>query len=285
MIRILYMSDLHLEMERWRLAVPGWPAFLARHRAIAAHPARGPMLNDVGRIDLVVMAGDIHSGLRGMVYAEQVSDFLSAPVVYVAGNHEFYHQEMNRLLPAFFTAAAHTKGRVHFLENSVATFMFGEQRLNVLGTTLWTDYELNGHAPTSMRVAERNMNDHVFIQCNNAPMAAADALLRHQKSRLWLHKTLAGLRKTEPAAKSLIVTHHAPSPEVLGERTGAIGPAYGSDMLIEFAHLNPTGWIHGHTHYRHDSLKEGIHLVSAPRGYVTFDGVAALEYRPGILEL
>jgi hypothetical protein len=285
MIRILYMSDLHLEMERWRLAIPGWPAFLARHRAIAAHPPRGPILNNLGPIDLIVMAGDIHTGLRGIVYADQVSKYLGAPVVYIAGNHEFYHQEMDRLLPAFFRAAAHTKGRVSFLENTVASFTFAGESLNVLGCTLWTDYELNGHAPTSMRVAERRLNDHLLIKNNNAPLEAADTRLRHKQSRLWLHRTLAGLHRTDPTAKNLIITHHAPSPAFLGTRTGAIAPAYASEMLAEFAHLSPAAWIHGHTHYRHDSVREGIHLASAPRGYVAYDGDAALEYRPGILEI
>jgi predicted phosphodiesterase len=285
MIRILYMSDLHLEMERWRLPVPGWPAFLARHRAIAAHPARGPILSDLGKIDLIVMAGDIHNGLRGIVYADQVAKFLNAPVVYLAGNHEFYHQQMDQLLPAFFTAAAHTKGRVHFLENALASFTFSGQRLNVLGCTLWTDYELHGHAPTAMRIAEGRMNDHLMIRYNNAPFVPETALVHHRQSRIWLHKTLSRLHKTEPGAKNLIVTHHAPSPSFLGKRTGAIAPAYGSDMLIEFAHLSPAAWIHGHTHHQHDSVEEGIRLVSAPRGYVAYDGAATLDYRPGLLEL
>jgi predicted phosphodiesterase len=285
MIRVLYMSDLHLEMERWRLPVPGWPAFLARHRAIAAHPSRGPLLNDLGAIDLIVMAGDIHNGLRGIVYADQVASFLGAPVVYVAGNHEFYHHDMDLLGPAFVAAAARTRGRVRYLENNTAGFEIAGTRLNVLGCTLWTDYELNGHAQTAMRVAARHMNDHAFIKIGAAQFTPDDALARHRQSRIWLHKTLARLRREQPAARNLIVTHHAPSPAYLGERTGGIAPSYASDMFLEFAHLTPAAWIHGHTHHRHDSLEEGIRFVSAPRGYVGFDGDAALTYRPGVLEL
>jgi len=285
MPRILYMSDLHLEMESWTLPVPGWLAFRARHRALADHPARGPLLNDVGRVDLVVMAGDIHNGLRGLVYAEQVAKYCAAPVVYVAGNHEFYHQDIDRLLPACRAAASRTNGRVHFLENTVASFTFGEQRVHVLGCTLWTDYALHGHAPSAMRIAGRRMNDHVSIRHKTEPFLPEDALIRHQESRLWLHKTLARLRKTDRAAKTLIVTHHAPSATALGARTGPIAPAYATDLLIEFAHLQPAAWIHGHTHHRHDSVQEGIRLVSAPRGYVVYDGDAALDYRPGLLEI
>ena len=155
MIRILYMSDLHLEMERWRLNVVGWAAFMARHRAVSLHPLRGPMIDQVGPIDLIVLAGDVHRSVRGIVYAEHLSRFLRAPVVYVAGNHEFYHQNIERLLPTMHRAAARTNGRVSFLENNVATFNFAGQRLHVLGCTLWTDYDLYGDPAGAMLTEPR----------------------------------------------------------------------------------------------------------------------------------
>jgi predicted phosphodiesterase len=285
MMRILYMSDLHLEMERWRLAVPGWAAFMARHRAVSRHPSRGPLLDDVGKVDLVVLAGDIHNGLRGIIYAEQVAAYLNAPVVVVAGNHEYYHHAADTLLPALRAATAKTKGRVSFLENAVASFEIDGRRLNVLGCTLWTDYALLDTPALSMAAAERRMNDHVFITLNGKNFLPADALARHQQSRLWLHKTLAQLHKHDSDAANVIVTHHAPSGAVLGTRIGDIAPAYGSDLLVEFAPWRPTAWIHGHTHYRHESEEEGILLLSAPRGYVAYDGDAALRYRPGFLTI
>jgi predicted phosphodiesterase len=285
MIRILYMSDVHLEMESWRLPVPGWPAFMARHKALARHPARGPLLDGFPPVDLVVLAGDIHNGFRGVVYADQVAKYLAAPVVMVAGNHEFYRHDMATLLPALHEAGAKTHGHVHFLENNAATFTIRHRRLHVLGCTLWTDYALYGTPELSMREAGARMNDHVFITLNGARLTPADALARHEHSRLWLHKTIAALHRQDPDAALLIVTHHAPSAAVLGERTGAIAPAYASDLLVEFAPWHPAAWIHGHTHYRHDSVEDGIRLVSAPRGYVAHDGAEALRFRPGILEI
>jgi predicted phosphohydrolase len=284
MIRVLYMSDLHLEMERWRLSVPGWPAFLARHRDLPKHPARGPLLEAVGPIDLVVLAGDIHNGLRGEVYAAQVGRYLDAPVVMVAGNHEFYHHDMARLLPALAQVTVKTAGRVSYLENDVASFNICGQTLYVLGCTLWTDYALHGDPDAGMRDAGDIMNDHAMIELNGRNFKPADALARHQQSRLWLHKTLAGLRKTDPGAEILIVTHHAPSGAVLGARTGQIAPAYGSEMMVEFAPWRPAAWIHGHTHFRHQSVEEGIRLLSAPRGYVALDEMV-LRYRPGVVEI
>jgi hypothetical protein len=283
MIRILYMSDLHLEMERWRLAVPGWAAFRDRHGDTPRHPSRGPILAPDDDIDLIVLAGDISSGLRGIVYGEQLSAYLNAPAVYVAGNHEFYFHDIDRLLPAAAKAAAHSGGRVQFLENAAASFMFRGERLTVLGATLWTDYEINGDVEGSRAYAERRMNDFRTIEAAGARFSTGVAIAHHQASRLFLHKSLGALHKA--GERTLIVTHHAPDGSCLGTRTGPIAPAYASDLLPEFAPYAPAAWIHGHTHFRHDHVQDGIRLLSAPRGYVTHDGPAALDYQPGILEL
>ncbi|MDE8345009.1 MAG: metallophosphoesterase [Acidocella sp.] len=285
MIRILYMSDLHLEMERWQLRVPGWERYLARHRAIAKHPARGPLLNGLGSVDLVVLAGDIHNGLRGIVYAEQVAAYLAAPVVYVAGNHEFYHHDIARLLPACQKAAPHSEGQVRFLERGVARYDIRGQRVTVLGCTMWTDYDLTGDRQAAMRVAKTQMNDHALIRLGRAVFTPDDARARHLESRLWLHKTLARLTRDDPAARNIIVTHHAPGAGYLGARVGGIAPAYASDMVIEFASLRPAAWVHGHTHFTHNSVAEGMRIMSAPRGYVTEGAETMLDYKPGILEI
>jgi predicted MPP superfamily phosphohydrolase len=285
MLKILYMSDLHIEMERWKLSIPGWPAFLARHKDTPKHPARGPLLDGLQNIDLIVFAGDIHNGLRGIVYAEQVAAYLNAPAVYIAGNHEFYYHDIAQLLPVMATTAPHSHGAVTFLENAHASFIIRGEKLNVLGATLWTNYALHRHPEAAMRYAGSQMNDHVYIDLNGERFQPEDALASHNESKKFLHRTLKDLKSAEPDAKNLIVTHHAPSPNALGKRTGPIAPAYASDLLIEFAHHKPAAWIHGHTHFRHDDIEHGIRLVSAPRGYVTHDGRAALDYQPGVLEL
>jgi predicted phosphodiesterase len=285
MTRILYMSDLHLEMERWRLSVPGWTDFLARHFDARKHPLRGPVLTGIENIDLVVLAGDIHVGLRGIVYAEQLAAYFDAPVVYVAGNHEYYHQYIDLLEPALRSASKHSGGRVQFLDNDVASFTFAGQRVHVLGCTMWTDFELHDDAPAAMSFATGHMNDYRLIRRVSSYFRPENALSRHLHSRVWMRRNLARLRLEEPDAKLIAVTHHAPHEAVLGRRTGRIAPAYASHLLPEFATEAPDLWIHGHTHHRHESVLEGIRVVSAPRGYVSHEGAAALAFQPGILEL
>jgi Icc-related predicted phosphoesterase len=280
MTRILYMSDLHLEMERWRLAVPGWAAFMARHKDAARHPARGPLLQGLDKVDLVVLAGDIHNGLRGLVYAEQVAAFLDAPVVMVAGNHEYYHHDFAVLRAALRHAAERTHPRVQFLENAAATFNIAGDTLTVLGCTLWTDYALHGNARESMIHAKRMMNDFNFVSLGAGAFTPWETRAMHEESLAWLRAEMQ-----KGGARKIIVTHHAPSGLVLGQRQGRIAPAYASEVIGQFAAVPPDLWIHGHTHFRHDSVLCGIRLVSAPRGYVGYDGDRALQFAPGIAEI
>ncbi len=282
MTRILYMSDLHLEMESFRLAVPGWADFMARHRRQVRHPSRGPMLDAVGSVDLVVLAGDIHNGLRGIVYAEQVGKYLNAPVVMVAGNHEYYHHDMATLLPAFQETLGKTQ-HVHFLENqAVSLTLGGGQKIKLLGCTLWTDFALQGAVAVSMQNAQIAMNDYRFIELNGIPLAAQNTRDFHAASLAWLHRELDA---TEPGVNRIVITHHAPSGAVLGKRAGPIAPAYGSEIIGQFSDKKLDGWIHGHTHFRHESVIDGIRLASAPRGYVGHDGAKALQFKPGIMEV
>lgn len=277
-MRILYMSDLHLEMESFRLRIPGWADFLKRHRGVPRHPSRGPMLNEVGDVDLVVLAGDIHNGLRGVVYAEQVAEYLDAPVVMVAGNHEYYHHDVAVLLRALRTAAAKT-GRVHFLENESRLFEIRGEKLRVFGCTLWTDFALHGDAESSAHDAHLMMNDYRLIDLHDLRLAPLDTRGFHEISRQWLEEALAG---AEDGVKRVVVTHHAPSALALGRKRGAIAPSYASEIIGGF---KPDLWIHGHTHFRHDSVIGGTRLVSAPRGYVVLDGAKALTFKPGIVEV
>ncbi len=286
MMRILHMSDLHMEMERWRLSLPGWQDFLRRHRDARRHPLRGPLLMDVReRIDLVLLAGDIHTGLRGIVYAEQLADYFNAPVVYVAGNHEYYHHYIDVLQPALHKAAAHSKGRVHFLDNDAASFTIAGQRVHVLGCTLWTDFALHGDPPAAMEFALRHMNDYRLIQRATAMLRPEHTLARHRRSRTWLRDNMARLRLEDPEAKIIILTHHAPHEAVLGRRKGDFGPSYATHILPDFAAAPPDLWVHGHTHHRHETMLEGIRVASAPRGYIGQDTGEVLDYQPGILAL
>ena len=125
------------------------------------------------------------------------------------------------------------------------------------------------------------MNDHRFIRNGGATFSPLDALAAHRASRDWLKASLAA----DPAAVKVVVTHHAPAATMLGRRAGDIAPCYGSELLPDFAAARPALWVHGHTHYRHVSVVEGILVVSAPRGYVVAPEDDALRFMPGVVEI
>ncbi|AOJ69061.1 MULTISPECIES: metallophosphoesterase [Burkholderia] len=104
------------------------------------------------RADLVVLAGDIHNHAEGLRWAAQTFD-PDVPVVYVPGNHEYYDGEFGALEAAMRDAAA-TLDHVHYLNN--AAYVDPAGRFRVLGTTLWTDFELFGgdEAALAQSIAE-----------------------------------------------------------------------------------------------------------------------------------
>src|SRR5512132_2850782 len=85
--------------------------------------------------DVVILAGDIGTGLKGFRWAQ--TTFPNCPVIYVLGNHEFYGQKLQKLLEQL---KAMTKGtNIQVLENDL--FTLGD--VTFLGATLWTDFALN----------------------------------------------------------------------------------------------------------------------------------------------
>ena len=86
--------------------------------------------------DVVVLAGDVGVGTRGVPMIREW--FPDRPVVYVAGNHEFYREAIPRLSEKIAGAAEGT--RVHYLENRAV--VIGGVRF--LGCTLWTDFDVFG---------------------------------------------------------------------------------------------------------------------------------------------
>ncbi|HYT85485.1 MAG TPA: metallophosphoesterase, partial [Burkholderiales bacterium] len=114
-MRIQICSDLHLEREPF------------------APPETGA--------DLVVLAGDIDNGAAGIEWAKRT---FRSPVIYLAGNHEYYEGEFDSVQQALRAAAR--QFAVELLDCSEAVF----DGARFLGCTLWTDYSL---APQAERPA------------------------------------------------------------------------------------------------------------------------------------
>ena len=109
--------------------------------------------------DLVILAGDIGRPHRAVQWATT----LGKPVLYVAGNHEFYGSSIDSTIAELRRLSLGTN--VRFLEKDQAVV----QGVRFLGTTLWTDFGIFEDEET--RGAAQN---------------AATALLR-DFSQIWTH--------------------------------------------------------------------------------------------------
>ncbi len=252
-MKILVLSDLHLDVAPLAVEHDG-------HR-IDEHA------------DVVVLAGDIHEGVKGFRWARET--FADKPVIYVAGNHEFYDQHWTQHLDAMRESAR--KHDVEFLE-AEAIDMGG---VRFLGCSLWTDFELFGaeRKPMALHLAKSNMNDYACIRITKSPefywvhskrLLPELTVRRHEGSVEWLQ----GKLKSGDPAKTVVVTHHAPHPRSIPGRFAddLLSAAYASDLtrLMGKAGL----WIHGHMHETADYVVNGTRIVCNPRGYELWSGCA-----------
>jgi predicted phosphodiesterase len=248
-MRVRVFSDLHLEFAAWE-----------------PPPVQA---------DVVVLAGDIHVGTTGLEWARR--SFPDLPIVYVAGNHEFYEFELDAML-AELREAADRLG-IHFLDgDSIAV-----AGARFLGATLWTDFELNGRAPgdvaRAMSDAKTGMLDYRLIRRPGGELLRPeDTQARHRAQAAWLAARLG-----EPfAGPTVVVTHYLPHrksihPRYAGNR---FNPCFASDL----AHLvrAPVAlWIHGHTHESLDYRVGTTRVVCNPRGYLPRE--PNRQFDPGLL--
>lgn len=205
-------------------------------------------------IDLVILAGDIDKKARGVRWAD---DTFRCTTVYVVGNHEFYDGHIDRTLQKMRDAAA---PHVHILENH--SLMVGSTR--AAGTAGWTDFSSTGEQVAASNMDNEWINDFKYI-CADAGyrrLRPSDVIERNRAAKHWLTEELA----TPHGGKTIVVTHHAPTPAVVGSKhEGYLNAAYTNDwpLLIEKADL----WVFGHTHEAVDVELAGCRVVSNPRGY------------------
>src|ERR1700730_2934275 len=176
-MKIRVLSDLHLEFQQW--------------------------IPPKADADVIVLAGDIDVGIRGIEWAR--TSFPLSPIVYVPGNHEFYGGHMQDLLEELI--AQGRRMGVDVLDRREV--VIGGVRF--LGVTLWTDFSLYGTDPTSinraMADAQDGMNDFRLIRFGKGRrFLPTDARAIHVAQVRWLRAQLA----EEFLGSTVVVTHHLP---------------------------------------------------------------------------
>jgi hypothetical protein len=101
--------------------------------------------------DVVILAGDIGVGMAGLSWAK--IRFPDRPVIYVPGNHEFYHHDIALIDELKAQAPDH----IHILNDDQVII----DGVRFLGSILWTDFGLFGEADKffAMQQARQQMTD------------------------------------------------------------------------------------------------------------------------------
>lgn len=186
-------------------------------------------------------------------------------VIYVAGNHEFYHGKWYSTIDYLRQECSYWPN-IYFLEKDVKVI----DDVAFLGCTLWTD--MNKGNPVTMHTIESMMNDHRLIRNDRlgyTKLRAVHTMERHQETKLWLRETVLDHDKV------VVVGHMGPTHK-------SIHPKYADDFhlnggyvsdLSEFILNNPNivMWTQGHTHHAFEYNVGNTLVVCNPRGYEGYE--------------
>lgn len=218
--------------------------------------------------DVLVAAGDIGVGLAGLEWLQR----LPCQVVYVAGNHEYWGEDLYGLSRRLHTATQ--AGNVHYLEKR--SVILGDVRF--IGCTLWSDFKAADDS--IMQEMWLAMNDFTYIRKGPALIRPKDLASANSRSREWLEQELS-----KPfAGKTVVVTHHAPLMRSWYQgNTNAIRYAYCNDLGTLMDRHDIDLWVHGHVHGRFDYVDHGVRVVCNPRGYYGYKEVGEFDAEKCIL--
>ncbi len=224
------------------------------------HLGQGGLAGPNNDADLVILAGDVARPEPAIQWARG----LGKPVLYVAGNHEFYGASLEGTRQALKRLAAGSAVRV--LDDDEVVL----DGVRFLGSTLWTDFMLFGESGQAAAQAEalRNIRDfsRIFVDDElRRPLTPQDSAALFARHASWLAQRLA-----QPhAGPTVVITHHAPAtPSIHPRFAGSlINACFVSDAKALLDGNRVPLWIHGHTHDSFDYRLNGTRVVCNPRGY------------------
>jgi len=271
-MKITPVSDLHLEfgdleLENTQdadLLILGGDILIAQD----LHDHR-PVVSDVQQS---IISKTSNLGTRQLIamrfrnFLKRVSDRFPH-VIYIAGNHEFYHGKYPDAYDYIRNEVANINN-LYFLEQEYKRI----DDVIFIGGTLWTD--MNRRDPLTISACADMMNDYRTIRMPSkgyAKLRPEVTIRQHNETVNYIKRILAD----NPNEKTVVVGHHAPtklSCKPKYEKDHLLNGAYSSD-LSEIMLDNPQIklWTHGHTHDCFDYTIGTCRVVCNPRGYVGYE--------------
>lgn len=254
-MKILYVSDLHLEFGDHPVPVKDW-----------------------ADADVCILAGDIITANYLQLHRtdnpsikfqnkliklfQQLERYKH--VIWVAGNHEFYNGHWIGTVPTMRAFADKHAKNVQVFENDCLNI----DDIRFIGCTFWTN--MNNRNPMDMMVAHGAMNDYYCVFKGSDPkytqVTPEDTVYAHEFSREYIDLVLPN----NPDRKVVMVTHHPATLQALNRKHSgnSLDPAFATNLdqwIIERPQIK--AWISGHTHQPMDIMIGDCRCVSNPRGY------------------
>ena len=262
-MKLAICSDLHLEFGDIDLENKGADVLILGGDILTAQELHDFKADDTNFADELTRRGT----------AERYRNFLARcsaefpHVIYIAGNHEFYHSKYPDAY-AYLETECQTFNNVYFLEQSKKEI----QDITFIGATLWTDMN-NGDRNTLFMIQEL-MNDYRIIRNsdrNYSKLKPLDTVARHKNTLNYIKSVV----DADPDKKYVVVGHHAPSKQSIKPRYAEdieMNGAYSSnleDFILAYPQIKL--WTHGHTHNIFDYSVGQTRVVCNPRGYAGWE--------------
>lgn len=202
--------------------------------------------------DVLVLAGDICNISDNVNLLVSWLETLTCPVIYVAGNHEFYGSKLDQ---------ARTRLRNKLEDLSHVHFLDAESieidGVLFIGATLWT--QLN---PVTEQIVKAGM-EWDFSKIKDLTIGRWNRMF--QRDYGYIKHVLSETR----GQKVVVVTHHSPSFQSCSDkwRGHPLNVGFHSSLEELIMDYEPLVWIHGHTHDPFDYYIRGTRIVCNPRGY------------------
>jgi predicted phosphodiesterase len=281
-MKIKVVSDLHLEFSDINIQNnQGCDVLILSGDIMVAQDLHDHPHMEYGmysNTDLAGLGRRQETALRFRDFLKRCS-FQFPHVVYVAGNHEFYHGKFYAGIDYLREECAKYPN-VYFLEQDTKII----DDVVFVGGTLWTD--CNKGDPLTLHGLRDMMNDFRTIRHDLSgyrTLKPADIAERHKRTLEYFRIILS-----EHKDKTCVVVgHHSPSFQSCSEyykNDYIMNGGYHSnldDFILD--HPQVALWTHGHTHYPFDYYIGDTRIICNPRGYQSAGYDEATGWNPDIV--
>ncbi|MDH5450871.1 MAG: metallophosphoesterase family protein [Candidatus Bathyarchaeota archaeon] len=233
-MKIQVLSDLHIEFEYYTVKV-------------------------VEETDVLVMAGDF-TVAKYLREIEAFARLIKKPIVYVAGNHDYYYGVFNRVNETLEQLDCDISN-FHFLNNGRVEI----EDVRFIGSTLWSNFDLAPNPGEFAYLARSMISDFMVIKkSSTSTFSPFDCSRLNEESRRFLKQEVDAPFN----GRKVVVTHFLPSPKSVHPKFegASLNPYFCCNCENLMGQSIPL-WIHGHTHESTDYNHKGTRVIANPKGY------------------